>query len=117
MLDETILVARDVPCSHIPFENRVLILTARHNSGLIASNAFPIASSPNMLRLYPLPTALAICSSSGWGSFQVTYEGCCVTNIGGMFRVDKDADGAAHGCVVGVGLWVSEGRQGKRLLG
>lgn len=41
------------------------------------------------MRLYPLPTALVMCDTSGWGSFKVTYEGCCVINTGSLLRVDQ----------------------------
>ena len=30
-----------------------------------------------------------ICDTSGWGSFKVTYEGCCVINAGSTLRVDQ----------------------------
>lgn len=30
-----------------------------------------------------------MCDTSGWGSFKVTYEGCCVINIGSLLRVDQ----------------------------
>lgn len=56
---------------------------------------FPLHVAPtywsydHALRLYPLPTALVICDPSGWGSFRVTYEGCCVINTGSLLRVDQ----------------------------
>jgi hypothetical protein len=30
-----------------------------------------------------------MCDTTGWGSFEVTYEGCSVINIGAFFRVDR----------------------------
>ena len=30
-----------------------------------------------------------MCDTSGWGSFKVTYEGCCVINTGSLLRVDQ----------------------------
>jgi hypothetical protein len=41
------------------------------------------------MRIYPLPTALVMCDTSGWGAFKVTYEGCCVINTGTLLRVDQ----------------------------
>src|SRR5271170_402770 len=46
-------------------------------------------SYDHTLRLYPLPTAVVLCDTSGWGSFKVTYEGCCVINTGSLLRVDQ----------------------------
>ena len=46
-------------------------------------------SYDHTLRLYPLPTALVMCDTSGWVSFKVTYEGCCVINTGSLLRVDQ----------------------------
>jgi hypothetical protein len=39
--------------------------------------------------MYPLPTALIMSDTSGWGSFKVTYEGCCVINTGALLRVEQ----------------------------
>lgn len=39
--------------------------------------------------MYPLPTALVMCDTSGWGAFKVTYEGCCVINTGALLRVEQ----------------------------
>lgn len=56
---------------------------------------FPLQVAPtywsydHTLRLYPLPTAVVLCDPSGWGSFKVTYEGCCVINTGSLLRVDQ----------------------------
>jgi len=56
---------------------------------------FPLQVAPtywsydHTLRLYPLPTAVLLCDPSGWGSFKVTYEGCCVINTGSLLRVDQ----------------------------
>ena len=55
---------------------------------------FPLQVAPtywsfdHTLRIYPLPTVLVMCDTTGWGSFAITYEGCCVINIGRLFRVD-----------------------------
>ena len=60
---------------------------------------FPLQIAPtywsydHTLRLYPLPTAVVLCDTSGWGSFKVTYEGCCVINTGSLLRVDQGDGG------------------------
>ena len=60
---------------------------------------FPLQVAPtywsydHTLRLYPLPTAVVLCDTSGWGPFKVTYEGCCVINTGSLLRVDQGDGG------------------------
>jgi len=57
---------------------------------------FPLQQAPifwsydHTLRLYPLPTTLVLCDTSGWGPFKVTYEGCCVINIGSLLKVEAE---------------------------
>ena len=66
------------------------------------------------MRLYPLPTALVMCDISGWGSFKVTYEGCCVINTGSLLRVDQ---GAGRGRYTAAWWeWDCGNREGKEIV-
>jgi hypothetical protein len=56
---------------------------------------FPLQFAPtywsydHTLRMYPLPTMLVMCDTSGWGAFKVMYEGCCVINTGSFLRMEQ----------------------------
>ena len=64
--------------------------------------------------MYPLPTALVMCDTSGWGSFKVTYEGCCVINTGSMLRVDQ---GDGRGRYTGAWWeWDCRNREGREVV-
>jgi hypothetical protein len=66
------------------------------------------------MRIYPLPTALVMCDTSGWGSFKVTYEGCCVINTGALLRVDQ---GDGRGRYAGAWWeWNCGSREGREVV-
>ena len=79
---------------------------------------FPLHLAPtywsydHTMRMYPLPTAMVICDTSGWGAFKVTYEGCCVINTGSMLRVEQgDGRGRYAGAWWEWDCGVREGRE------
>lgn len=57
-----------------------------------------------------------MCDTSGWGSFKVTYEGCCVINTGAMLRVDQ-GDGNGRGRYTGAWWeWDCRSREGREVV-
>lgn len=55
-----------------------------------------------------------MCDTSGWGSFKVTYEGCCVINTGTLLRVDQ---GDGRGRYAGAWWeWDCGSREGREVV-